>query len=78
MLIKTAAGVRDYYGDFTGIPGTCKNTQSGLKQKFSKWSDVYPAEDLQIEDTLQQKVLSVMVKMPNAIKLYKSGVYTAT
>ena len=52
MLISRAASPHDYYGPFTGTPSSCKNTQAGLKQKFTKWSDVYPTQDKTIEDAL--------------------------
>lgn len=77
LIINKPASPHDYYGEFSGMPGTCRNSEAGLKPKFSKWSAVYPAEDKEIEDALQHRTISVMVKMPTTIKLYKSGVISS-
>lgn len=52
MLIQKPATPDDYYGTFTGLPSTCKNSEAGIHQKFSKWSDVYPTEDIDLENTI--------------------------
>ena len=76
MLINKPATPHDYYGEFTGEPASCRNSEAGIKTKFTKWGQIFPIDNQNIEDAIQHRTLSVQVKMPTDIKLYTGGVIT--